>query len=42
MPIRYTTEDMRSEEQASTDDSVREEIERTGGVWAQMSDDSAR
>ena len=37
MPIRYTTEDTRSEEQASADDRVREEIERTGGVWAQMS-----
>ena len=39
MPIRYTTEDMRSEEQARADDQVREEIERTGGVWAQMSAD---
>ena len=39
MPIRYTTEDTRSEDQASADDRVREEIERTGGVWAQMSDE---
>jgi predicted Fe-S protein YdhL (DUF1289 family) len=37
MPIRYTTEDTRPEEQASADDRVREEIERTGGTWAQMS-----
>lgn len=37
MPIRYTTEDKRSEEQARADDQVREEVERTGGVWAQMS-----
>jgi len=39
MPIRYITDDTRSEEQASADDRVREEIERTGGVWAQMSDE---
>jgi hypothetical protein len=37
MPIRYTTEDTRSEEQSRADDQVREEVERTGGVWAQMS-----
>jgi hypothetical protein len=37
MPIRYTTEDMRSEEQTRADDQIREEVERTGGVWAQMS-----
>lgn len=37
MPIRYVTEDTRSEEQVSADDRVREEIERTGGVRAQMS-----
>ena len=37
MPSRYTTEATRSEEQARTVDRVREEIERTGGVWAQMS-----
>lgn len=36
MPIRCTTEHMRSEEQARADDHVREEIERTGGVLAQM------
>lgn len=36
MPIRYTTEDTRSEEQTRADDQVREEVERTGGVWAQM------
>ena len=34
MPIGYTTEDTRSEEQASADDRIREEIEQTGGVWA--------
>jgi predicted Fe-S protein YdhL (DUF1289 family) len=39
MPIRYSTEDTRSQEQASADDRVREEIERTGGIWAQMSDE---
>jgi len=37
MPIRYITEDTRSEEQVSADDRVREEIECTGGAWAQMS-----
>jgi hypothetical protein len=36
VPIRYTTEDTRSDEQASADDRVREEVERTGGIWAQM------
>lgn len=36
MPIRYTTEDTRSEEQTRTDDQVRDEVERTGGVWANM------
>jgi hypothetical protein len=29
-----STEDTRSEEQARADVLVREEIERTGGVWA--------
>lgn len=37
MPIRYTTEDSRSAEQASADDRTREDVERTGGAWAQMS-----
>lgn len=37
MPIRYTTEETRSEEQANADDRVRNEVERTGGIWAQMS-----
>jgi L-lactate utilization protein LutB len=37
MPIRYTTEETRSVEQARADDQVRDEVERTGGVWAQMS-----
>lgn len=37
MPIRYTAEDTRSEEQGRADDQIREEVERTGGVWAQMS-----
>ncbi len=36
MPIRYTTEDARSDEQASIDDRIRDEVERTGGIWAQM------
>ena len=36
MPLRYTTEDTRSEEQANADDRVRNEVERTGGIWAQM------
>jgi hypothetical protein len=37
MPIRYNTDDTRSTEQAAADDQIREEVERTGGVWAQMS-----
>ena len=36
MPIRYTTEDTRSDEQAKADDRIREDVERTGGIWAQM------
>jgi len=36
VPIRYTTEDTRSQEQANADDRVRDEVERTGGIWAQM------
>jgi hypothetical protein len=36
MPIRYTTEDARSEEQAKADDRIREDVERTGGIWAQL------
>jgi len=36
MPIRYTTEDARSDEQVKADDRIREDVERTGGVWAQM------
>ena len=36
MPIRCITEDTRSEEQANADDRVRNEVERTGGIWAQM------
>ena len=36
MPIRYITEDARSDEQASADDRIRNEVERTGGIWAQM------
>jgi len=34
---RYTTNDTRSTEQAEADDRVRSEVERTGGVWGQMS-----
>jgi hypothetical protein len=37
MPIRYTTDDPRTAEQVAADDRIREEIERTGGAWAQMS-----
>jgi predicted Fe-S protein YdhL (DUF1289 family) len=37
MPIRYTTDDTRATEQAVADDQLRDEVERTGGVWAQMS-----
>jgi predicted Fe-S protein YdhL (DUF1289 family) len=37
MPIRFITDDSRSLEQAAADDRVREDVERTGGVWAQMS-----
>lgn len=36
VPIRYTTDDPRSPEQVAADDQLREEVERTGGVWARM------
>jgi L-lactate utilization protein LutB len=36
VPIRYTTDDTRSAEQAQVDDQIREDVERTGGRWAQM------
>jgi hypothetical protein len=36
MPIRFITEDFRSPEQAAADDRIREDVERSGGVWAQM------
>jgi predicted Fe-S protein YdhL (DUF1289 family) len=36
VPIRDTTDDTRSAEQAKVDDQIRENVERTGGVWAQM------
>lgn len=39
VPIRYTTDDTRSAEQIAADDQVREEVERTGGMWAQMTDE---
>ncbi len=39
MPIRYTTEDNRTPEQVAADDRVREDVERTGGAWAQMTDE---
>ena len=32
MSIRYTTTDNRTPEQATADDKVREEVERTRGV----------
>ena len=39
MPIRFTTDDPRSAEQAKADDRVREDVEQTGGIWAQMTQD---
>jgi predicted Fe-S protein YdhL (DUF1289 family) len=36
VPIRYTTEDTRTVEQANADDRIRDEVERTGGIWAQL------
>ncbi len=36
MPIRYATEDTRSVEQVRADDRIRDQVESTGGVWAQM------
>jgi hypothetical protein len=36
MPIRYETDDPRTDEEKAADDRAREEVERTGGVWAQM------
>ncbi len=36
VPIRYTTDDTRSDEQAKADDRIRDDVERTGGAWAQM------
>jgi predicted Fe-S protein YdhL (DUF1289 family) len=39
VPIRYTTDDPRSQEQVAADDRTREEVERTGGVWAQLTDE---
>lgn len=36
IPIRYTTEDARSDEQIAADEQRREEVERTGGIWTQM------
>jgi predicted Fe-S protein YdhL (DUF1289 family) len=36
VPIRYTTEDTRTVEQANADDRIRDEVERTGGSWAQL------
>jgi hypothetical protein len=36
VPIRYTTDDTRSAEQVKVDDQIREDVERTCGVWAQM------
>jgi predicted Fe-S protein YdhL (DUF1289 family) len=40
VPIRYTTEDTRSDEQTSADDRVRNEVEHTGGIWAQLTADA--
>jgi predicted Fe-S protein YdhL (DUF1289 family) len=36
VPIRSTTDDTRSAEQAQVDDQIRDDVEHTGGVWAQM------
>lgn len=38
-PIRYTTEDNRTAAQTTADEQVREEVERTDGAWAQMTDE---
>jgi predicted Fe-S protein YdhL (DUF1289 family) len=35
--LRYTTEDTRNDVQVSADDRTREDVERGGGVWSQMS-----
>jgi predicted Fe-S protein YdhL (DUF1289 family) len=37
MSIRHCTDDSRSDERSRADERIREEVERTGGVWAQMS-----
>ena len=34
VPIRYTTDDPRSQEQVAADDRLRDEVEDTGGAWA--------
>lgn len=39
MPIRYTTEDTRSDEQVKADDRIRQDVEGTGGIWAQMTEE---
>ena len=36
MPIRSTTDDNRTPTQVAADDKVREEVEATGGAFAQM------
>jgi len=36
MPIRYTTDDNRTPAQVAADDKVREDVETTGGAFAQM------
>jgi hypothetical protein len=36
MPIRYTTDDKRTTEQATADDRVRDDVEHSGGAWSQM------
>jgi predicted Fe-S protein YdhL (DUF1289 family) len=39
MPIRYVTEDTRSDEQIKADDRIREDVERTGGFWARLTEE---
>jgi predicted Fe-S protein YdhL (DUF1289 family) len=34
VPIRYTTDDQRTVDQANADDRIRDEVEQTGGIWA--------
>src|SRR2546429_444213 len=35
--LRYTSEDPRTSDQVAAEDRVREDVERAGGAWAQLS-----